>query len=281
MLEQTQHIDWIDGAKGVAILCVILEHCLPDQEKIYSWLHIGQSVPVFIFITAYLLTLHYKSFAEYYRRERILKMLRTVLPPFLLVMICEQIVSYVHYENLIGLKSLLFSGGCAGPGSYYLSVYLSIWFIMPIMIELVRRIPILVSFFIMLIISVCAEYLFAFVWNISHIPSIYRLSLARYMMVVWLGCCYTKFTSMEKKILVVFAAITGLLYLLSRVLNVSYTLSIVPDYWNTAHWYNVLYVFIPIMIFQKVKYNETMKWIGQHSWLIFCFQMFVFWCVAL
>lgn len=276
-----KHIDWIDGAKGIAILCVILEHCLPDMVKICPYLHISQAVPIFVYITAYLLTLHYKSFAEYYRTERIVKMLRTVLPPFLIVMICEQIVSYVHFGELIGFKSVLFNGGCEGPGSYYLSIYLTIWFIMPLVIELVRRIPVWASLLIMLIISVCAEYLFAAVWNVSRMEAIYRLSLFRYLMVVWLGCAYTKFTKTENNILLIVAAIIGILYLLCYILRIDYALSIVPDYWNSAHWYNVLYVFIPIMILQRVKYNDTMKWIGQHSWLIFCFQMFVFWCVEL
>ena len=133
----------------------------------------------------------------------------------------------------------------------------------------------------MLIISIGAEYLFTSMWQMSHMESIYRLSLVRYLMVAWLGCAYTKFSKVEYYILLITAAIIGILYLLFYILNIDYALSIVPDYWNVAHWYNVLYVFIPIMILQKVKYNETMTWIGRHILLIFCFQMFVFWCVMI
>jgi len=282
MILETKHIEWIDGAKGIAIICVILLHCLPDQGKMFSYLHIGQSVPVFVFITAYLLTLHYKSIAEYYKKERIAKIMRTLLPPFFLIMVCEQVVSYIHFGELIGFKLLTFEGGCLGPGSYYLSIYLSIWFIMSFVIEFVRRIPIWASFLIMLIISVFAEYLFASIWQLSHMEAIYRLSIVRYLMVVWLGCAFVRFSKVENSIMLVTAILTGLVYSIIRyMMNVNPAISIVPDYWNSAHWYSVLYVFVPIMFLQKIKYNDTLKWIGQHSWLIFCFQMFVFWCVMI
>ena len=125
MQKNVEHIDRIDGAKGVSIIAVILLHCMPDLDKIYSFLHISQAVPVFVFITAYLLTLHYKSFKEYYRRERLRKMLRRVLPPFLIATLCVSAVHWVHFGALPSVKALVFMGGCLGPGSYYLSIYLS------------------------------------------------------------------------------------------------------------------------------------------------------------
>lgn len=49
MILETKHIEWIDGAKGIAIICVILLHCLPDLDAIYNVMHIGQTVSVFLF----------------------------------------------------------------------------------------------------------------------------------------------------------------------------------------------------------------------------------------
>ena len=59
MTSVDKHIDWIDGAKGVAILSVILLHSLPCLREI-GWIwHIGQAVPVFLFITAYLISIRF------------------------------------------------------------------------------------------------------------------------------------------------------------------------------------------------------------------------------
>lgn len=279
MVSENQHIDWIDGVKGVAILSVILLHCLPDLGKVYAFLHLEQAVPVFVFITAYLLTLHYKSFKEYYRKERLWKMLRTVLPPFMIATLCVSVVHWVHWGELPSLKALVFNGGCLGPGSYYLPIYLSIYLLMPFIIEFVRRTPLWCSFVVFLLISILCEYGFMGIWEYSHIQAIYRLAFVRYLMVVWLGCAYTKFSKVEYLV----AWIVALLGAVFGVLNLKETFfyQIVPDYWNTAHWFNVLYVLIPIELLRRMKYGETIKWIGQHSWLIFCFQMFVFWCVMI
>lgn len=265
--------------KGVAILSVILLHCLPDLEKIYAFLHLEQAVPVFVFITAYLLTLHYKSFKEYYRKERLWKMMRTVLPPFLMATLCVSVVHMVHFGELPSLKALIFNGGCLGPGSYYLFIYLSIYLLMPFIIEFVRRTQVWCSFVVFLLISIICEYGYARVWNFSHMESLYRLSVARYLMVVWLGCAYTKFSKTGYVITIIVALFCAVLGILN--LKETFIYQIVPDYWNTAHWFNVLYVIIPIELLRRIRYSETMKWIGQHSWLIFCFQMFVFWSVSL
>mgnify|MGYP003539717652 CR=1 FL=1 len=45
MINRKENIEWIDGAKGVAIISVILLHSLPCLYEIGSIFHIGQAVP--------------------------------------------------------------------------------------------------------------------------------------------------------------------------------------------------------------------------------------------
>lgn len=218
ILVDSHHIDWVDGAKGIAIVCVILEHCLPQQDKIFAAMHIGQAVPIFIFITAYLTSVHYRSFKEYFTANHLRKMLRSVLPPFLMVLLCEIIVYWYHYGETFTVKSLLISGGCYGPGSYYLYIYLSLWFMLPFIVELVRRTPLWLSFLIMLGISVASEYFFSQITD-SRFEKLWRILPVRYFMITWLGCAAIRFSDKVCNLMLVLAVVSGLLII--------YTLSLV------------------------------------------------------
>ena len=282
MTDATKHIEWIDGAKGIAIICVILLHCLPDLDAIYYNMHIGQAVAVFVFITSYLIAIHYKSLKEYFSRKRVIKMLRTMLPPFLIVLACEVLVYYIHFGELFHLKPLLLAGGCFGPGSYYLFLYLSLWVLCPFVTELVRRTPLWISFIIMLAISMASEYAVTLMINkVSHLEALYRLAPIRYLMILWLGAAYPRFNKKENIIFVIAAIISGLILLYAVYITGIQQLTITPHWWKGSHWYTVLYCFLPVLLLQKVHYSETLQWLGKHSWQIFCFQMFVFWSVSL
>ena len=275
-----KHIDWIDGAKGVAIICVILLHCLPDLDAIYYVMHIGQAVSVFVFITSYLIAIHYKSLLEYFSWKRITKMLRTMLPPFLIVLACEVLVNYIHFGEFFHLKSLFLAGGCYGPGSYYLFLYLSLWILCPFVTELVKRTPWWLSFIVMLAISIASEYAVVLMMGkVSHLEALYRLAPIRYLMILWLGAAYPQFTKRMNILFVIVAIFSGVI--LTETLYVTENQHITPPYWNGRHWYSVLYCFLPVQLLQKVHYSETLLWLGKHSWQIFCFQMFVFWCVMI
>ena len=289
--DDRNHIDWVDGAKGIAIVCVILEHCLPQQDKIYAAMHIGQAVPIFIFITSYLISTHYHSLKEYFTTTHLKKMLHSVLPPFLMVLFCEVIVYLYHYGEIFSIKSVLIAGGCYGPGSYYLYIYLSLWFLIPFVIELVRHTPLWLSFIIVLTISIGSEYLFTLIED-SRMEKLWRILPIRYFMIVWIGCSYSKLNEIGKKILVFPAVISEIIIVITMYLsNIQYVtppetqgllnLRIVPPYWDAYHWYTAFYCYLFIPILQRIRYSETLLWLGKHSWLIFCWQMFAFWSCKL
>lgn len=205
------HIDWIDGAKGVAILSVILLHCLPCLREI-GWIwHIGQAVPVFLFITAYLISMRFESLQTYFQWERLAKMLKKVFVPFVFVFLI-QLVCLALIDRLPSLKTIVKTGGI-GPGSYYIWLYLQAWVIIPFMVKLVRKLPIWVSMLIMLVVSIIAEYVFVPIEGIEYIGELYRLLPIRYLMVLYLGCIWPLLKDKQRYILYGLAGVSAFLML--------------------------------------------------------------------
>lgn len=222
MIATKSHIEWIDGAKGVAIISVILLHSLPCLYEIGSIFHIGQAVPVFLFITAYLTSIRFNGINMYFTRERIWKLIRNVFIPFLVVLII-QLVCLAIDNRLPSFKAILKSGG-VGPGSYYVWLYMLTWVITPFIASMVRKVPMWVSMFIMLLIAIGAEYIFVFLQKIEHIDALYRLLPIRYLIVIYLGCLWPLVESRQKYILFALACVSGLLmfvdlYVIDNVLH--------------------------------------------------------------
>ena len=275
------HIDWIDGAKGVAILSVILLHCLPCLREI-GWIwHIGQAVPVFLFITAYLISMRFESLQTYFQWERLAKMLKKVFVPFVFVFLI-QLVCLALIDRLPSLKTIVKTGGI-GPGSYYIWLYLQAWVIIPFMVKLVRKLLIWVSMLLMLVVSIIAEYVFVPIAGIEHIDELYRLLPIRYLMVLYLGCIWPLLKDKQRYILYGLAGVSAFLmlndlYLADNVLfvNVMGGGKIVPSYWNGYHWYTAFYVIIPMALLERIHYTDIWKQAGKYSWYIFLLQMMCF-----
>ena len=282
MIASKYHIEWIDGAKGVAIISVILLHSLPCLYEIRSIFHIGQAVPVFLFITAYLTSIRFNGINMYFTRERIWKLIKNVFIPFLVVLII-QLVCLAIDNRLPSFKAILKSGG-VGPGSYYVWLYMLTWVITPFIASMVRRVPMWVSMFIMLLIAIGAEYIFVFLQKIEHIDALYRLLPIRYLIVIYLGCLWPLVESRQKYILFALACVSGLLmfvdlYVIDNVLHANALwggVNIVPSYWHGYHWYTAFYVILPIIFLEKLKYTDPLKQAGKYSWYIFLLQMMCF-----
>lgn len=211
MILETKHIEWIDGAKGVAILSVILLHSLPCLREI-GWIwHIGQAVPVFLFITAYLISIRFESFQSYFTWDRFARMIKRVFVPFVIVLTI-QLVCYALIDKLPSLKTIIKDGGI-GSGSYYIWLYMQSWVLMPFMAWLVRKTPIWLSCIMLLMISILAEYVFVPLQGIENIDKLYRLLPTRYFMVLYLGCVWPILKDKQKFIFYGLACVSALLIL--------------------------------------------------------------------
>ena len=282
MTSVDKHIDWIDGAKGVAILSVILLHSLPCLREI-GWIwHIGQAVPVFLFITAYLISIRFESFQSYFTWDRFARMIKRVFVPFVIVLTI-QLVCYALIDKLPSLKTIIKDGGI-GPGSYYIWLYMQSWVLMPFMAWLVRKTPIWLSCIMLLMISILAEYVFVPLQGIENIDKLDRLLPTRYFMVLYLGCVWPILKDKQKFIFYGLACVSALL-----ILNDVYFVDnawltntfmgggkIVPSYWNGYHWYTAFYVIIPMALLERIHYTDIWKQAGKYSWYIFLLQMMCF-----
>lgn len=81
MMDTKDRIQIIDAIKGLAIISVILLHILPGivLNYTYSSFHIGQAVPIFLFISFYLSFKGIKdrgdSLLNYFNKRRIGRLL--------------------------------------------------------------------------------------------------------------------------------------------------------------------------------------------------------------
>ena len=60
------------------------------------------------------------------------------------------------------------------------------WVIVPFIVLMIRRVPMWVSMFVMMLIAIGLEYIFVFLQNIKHIDALYRLLPIRYLIVIYL-----------------------------------------------------------------------------------------------
>lgn len=277
MKAQEEHIDWVDGAKGVAILSVILLHSLPCLREIGWMWHIGQAVPVFLFITAYLISIRFESLTAYFTVKRLWKMMQKVFFPFLTVLIV-QVISFALVNRCPSLKSLIKAGGI-GPGSYYVWLYMQAWVIIPFIVLMVRKLPVWASMFIMLVISIMAEYAFVPIQEIETVDKVYRLLPIRYLMVLYLGCIWPILKDKQKYILYGLACLSALLILKDvyfancQFFANTFPANIIPPFWDGYHWYSAFFVVMPIALLERVKYSEIWMQAGRYSWYIFLLQM--------
>ena len=274
MTSVDKHIDWIDGAKGVAILSVILLHSLPCLREIGWMWHIGQAVPIFLFITAYLVSVRMKSVKAYFTFDRFAKMIKKVFLPFVIVLVF-QLICLALIDKLPSLKTLVRDGGI-GPGSYYVWLYLQSWILIPFMIWLVRKVPVWASCLIMLVVSAISEYAFVPMQTIGHIGEFYRLMPVRYLMVLYLGCVWPMLKDKQKYIFYGVAGISALLIMNDVYLANVLPIELMPPFWKGYHWYTAFYVVAPIALLERISYADVWKQAGKYSWYIFLLQMMCF-----
>lgn len=137
MMDTKDRIQIIDAIKGLAIISVILLHILPGivLNYTYSSFHIGQAVPIFLFISFYLSFKGIKdrgdSLLNYFNKRRIGRLLKQVVFPYFIVVICQMIITLLRSDNALEISDICHRLVGEGPGSYYLWVYLQIWLIIP------------------------------------------------------------------------------------------------------------------------------------------------------
>lgn len=176
----------IDYLKGICIIFVIINHCMPEiiieKTGFYFW---GVSaVPIFLIIQVF----HaYKRGVEY-ARTNYTKIWRKIILPFImaeLVILVALIIRNHHFTfNYIfnDALSLIKSGGY-GPGAYYPFIYLQFAFILPLITWAFKSHKSYLCF-VFVIISQLSETACSY----FQMPQLaYRLLFIRYIFLFYLG----------------------------------------------------------------------------------------------
>lgn len=274
MVAVKNNIEWIDGAKGVAAISVILLHCLPCLKEIGYMLHIGQAVPVFIFISAYLISTHFTTIESYFTIKRFVAKLKKIFVPFSIVTLLCALCMYVG-DYPITLRTII-KGGGIGPGSYYPWIYMQIWFLTPFIVLLIRKTPIFLSLLITIAIAIISEYIFCILENNEFFENIYRMTLSRYIMVLYLGGIWPILNKKGRVFFLFLGVFSTFCILNDCYLHFFDLYSIVPIFWMGYHWYTAFYVILIIVLLERIKYDESIKILGKYCWHIFLFQMFCY-----
>ena len=269
----------INAIKGLAIIFVLLLHSLSPEylERIYSTVHIGQAVPIFIAVTFFLSYLKLDkcmgSISSWYTKRNFIKLFHKVIFPYVLVLMLQCLILIAIGQ--LNVKHLVASGGY-GPGSYYIWIYVQIWLLAPILYKVLNCNFIYSSALILLvciILNILCSYICPnFLWRLLSFRYIF-LSVISY---IWIrGLAKFNFN----RFLLVLLAALSLFYLVSNKVNFSpfvyvksWTSQNYPVYFWTFVLINLLTGLINHLPFKLVR---ILCWLGQNSWQIFLSQMFV------
>ena len=183
------HDDYLDFLKGVCILFIILNHCLPEawfgSTLFYFW---GRfAVPIFLFIQVF----HgYKRGLEgLYTHWG--KIWRRVVKPFILVniLIVGSLLIRPILDNRLSASTVFWSIIPGGPGGYYPWIYVQFAVLLPLLAPLLQRWGEAKSAVVFIVASQCMEIACC----LCHLPEwAYRLLFFRYTFIIYLGYLMVK-----------------------------------------------------------------------------------------
>lgn len=261
------HLKYIDELKGFAALSVVLLHTLP-REALYTtgaYFHIWQAVPVFVFISFFLLLRKLdkcESIRKYYCGYK--NVVFKVIVPFIVVqsMLIGTLLVQNNGDEIVRLLKV----GGLGPGAYYPYLYVQIWLIVPFLYYILRHRG---GWLFVVILGVALNLL------ADRIPydRVYSSSVFRYLFLSVLAYWWK-----EKKVKLTWlipASIISIIYL-STLNTVDYSL-LVGQRWQSqqlpAFFYTLLFVYV-FWYFNKFFSRKLFSFFGKYSYEIFMSQMF-------
>lgn len=282
-LQHEGHDPFIDYLKGLSILFVVLNHCLPSEftEKTLFCIWGSTAVPLFLLIQVF----HaYKNGISHVTISYN-KIWHRVVWPFLLT---ETFIIGFYFFKQVAFgdtsitqfaKTVLLWGGI-GPGSYYPWIYIQFSILMPIVGIVLRRIKGQWLLFLFIVVSTLIEIIGA-----NIIPMrIYRLLFLRYLFLFYLGYILATrgiIINRWTTIIAIISMTATILFFYSDIYIYPFNNQKV----SICNWICYLYVAYGFLRFLKWSHHyiclyhpiyKTFQWMGKHSYEIFLSQMLVF-----
>ena len=288
VLKTDAYEPFIDFLKGVCIVLVILNHCLPSNIEYYSFFSLwGKSaVPLFLLIQVFhaykkgLLRANFNFHKIYKRIILPFLIVELVLLVFRLITLAAKITSLQSLSD--HLIKILKCGGI-GSGSYYPWIYVQFAILIPLFVPILKKTGHIGIALFFILLSQAVE----FFCSIINMPEwIYRLLCIRYVFIIYLGYLLTtKGFSINKKtmVLTILSLISILFFnYINADLSPLFYMSVYK--WRTCHWIcYFFYAFLLVVIYKFYNktsssgtFNSFMLKIGKYSYEIFLFQMCYF-----
>lgn len=285
MSDKSRFLD-IDFIRGFAIFSVILLHTLSGDLRAssFSIFHIGQAVPIFIAITFFLSFINLEKMNakldEWYSPKRLRSLLkRIILPVFVINILQIFVMIIIGHTNLI---INVICGGGYGPGSYYLWVYLQLWFLMPFIFKMLKYCGKYIGIMLMLAICVLVNLLMnLFSSFFPMLDKINSLLCFRYLFLAAIAWIWL-YKEQYNRHIINCLAILSLVYLFYVMYDNDPSPLVYAGNWASQNYpvYFWTYVIILSLLYAYKKnqiesLNKFFCWMGKNSWQIFIIQMFI------
>lgn len=275
-------IEIIDYLKGVSIFLILLNHVIYNLNEIYAPFWIFQAVPLFLLIQVFHTKRAFDSgkttFKKWFSKKSIVKLLKRIFLPFVVVQVIWTIIFVAQGQVPWGVIE-----GGAGPGSYYVWIYLQFWLIIPLFVFLKDKYGNKACFIIGLLLSILEEIICSlFFDNLPMHVLLYRLFAGRYLFLIPLGLfCFDFPIKMNWKRLVL-SLISIVFIYIERYTDIDLTPVFYKSQWPGFHWLAFFYTaFLFVFILQWLynvlheKVKKVLVVFGQSSYEIYIVQMLV------
>ncbi len=283
IFNQKGYDPFIDFLKGVCIVNVVLQHCIPYNIRFRMLFSLwGESaVPLFLLLQVY----HsYKGGLDY-AKVKTNKLWERILKPFFLV---QMIIIGISYFLSIGnisfvefILNVLRQGGL-GPGSYYPWIYIQMALIISWIAPILKGGNNKLMVFAFIIISECIEI----TCSLSEMPEwLYRLLFIRYFFLIYWGYMLSVKGSVLNRMTCIGSVLSAMAILYFRYSNVSLEPFFFNTNWKICHWICYIYfvcffLYIIRFIYDFRFFPQTIRRLveimGRRSYEIFLWQMAYF-----
>lgn len=287
-LKRNGYDPFIDFLKGICIVFVLLNHCMPSSLQQYTLFSLwgGNAVPIFLLIQVF----HSYKQGILSSKVNFSKLWNRIIKPFLLtefiiLFVCS-LEAYFSNNSVPAFLSTAFYGGGRGPGSYYPWIYVQFAIILPLISFVFKKL----NSWQLPIVFIIISQAFETISSLTNIPDwpYYSLSFVRYTFLFYLGYLMAS----DKVFINKYTLLLSILSLIITIVIVYFPINFSPIFrsnffWKNCHW--PCYIFIPYMLigFYKILYEKLhdgivkfMVIVGKRSYEIFLFQLFYFMVIA-
>ena len=282
--ERNYNLDYI---KGVAILMVIVFHCLMSYSMKFGGIfYIEQAVPLFLIVSAYLVfeKLKLKTSSGYFDKKIFLKVVKRIFVPFIIFEIVIVLISLVKHN--FSVFGFIISGGI-GMGSYYPWLYLQYWLLLPFLFSLLIKFNKWGGVILIFGTIICSVLFYSIVYLIGHrsiVDAVWRLFIGKYIFTAYIAWLLLEiFFKLKYYFPLIIMGIAYMFMHRYKIVNLQpwfYTTEAFP--WNgvnfPTYYYSGLLFFVMYKLLPKFNtgIKKILQFLGQNSWEIFLGQMLFF-----